>query len=256
MSTDDFMNAKAKYWVFDLSWIVIPFAFLLMFDFGYRKYAPDIVDADINLLLYEAVLLVFVAGFVMFAGRMLAGARRPPRGFAWLWILGPLWLALLTPIGAALETIAQTPEKLIVWLGISLFVAINEEVIFRGFILKGLLRQFGPVTAVLLSSSAFGLLHLLNLFEGGEPIFIGAQIISAMGVGSVLAVVTLRSGSLWPAIVIHFMVDVLGLAALGGYGEAIQTVELAPSIAITGVIFAAWGLFWSWRVSRAGKVIF
>ncbi len=253
---EELKSDKARIWIFDLTWVVLPLALLFAFDIAYRAYAPAIADADVNLLLYEAILLVAVAGALVIAGKKLTGAWRMPQGFAWLWIAGPLWLAVFTPIGAALEMIAQQPQKLIVWVGVSLFVAINEEVIFRGFVLKGLLRKSGTVTAVLLSSFAFGLLHLLNLLEGGEPVLIGAQIISAMGIGAVLAAVTLRSGSLWPAIVLHFLADVIGLAALGGYGEAIQTVELAPAVAISGAVFLAWGTFWAWRISRAGKIAY
>ncbi len=257
MRTGEYAQKDMRIWIFDLTWLVLPIAFVFAFDVLYRKFAPHITDMDVDLLAYEAVLFVLVVGFTLLARKTFIGGWRLPQKNSWIWVAGPLWLAVFGPLGMAIEAISAAPEKLIVWGAISLFVAVNEETLFRGLMLRGMMRSFKPMTAVIFSSLAFGLLHILNLFEGGDPVTIGAQIISAMGVGAVLAAVTLRSGSIVPGVVLHFLGDVVGLSALGGYGEAIQSTDpaLAASLVVTGLVFMIWGLFWSWRAVRADKVI-
>ncbi|GJL94978.1 MAG: hypothetical protein DHS20C05_13830 [Hyphococcus sp.] len=240
--------------VFNLSWLVLPLGFAVLYEWMFRKFMPVIEDAEISLLAYEVILAVLVISFTLLARKTFLAGWKMPKGFSWLLVVGPVWLGIISPVGMAIENAAGDVGAVLIWGAISLLVAINEETLFRGFALRGLMKSFRPLTAVILSSIAFGLLHLVNLWEGGSPILIGAQVISATGVGAIMAALTLRSGSILPAILIHFLVDIVGLTALGGFEEALQSVEFAPSLVITGLVFFAWGLFWSWRAERAGKI--
>lgn len=88
----------------------------------------------------------------------------------------------------------------------SAFVGLHEEVLFRGFImgrLKAILRS--NAAAVVLSSLVFGLLHF---YQG--PI----GVVQTTSVGMVLAMVVIRCGSLWPAILAHAAFDTIGLALI------------------------------------------
>ncbi len=240
--------------VFNLSWLILPLGFAVLYEWLFRKFMPLIEDGEVSLLVYEAILAVLVISFTLLAKKTFLAGWKTPRGLSWLWIAGPAWLGIISPISLALENAAGDISAVLLWGAISFLVAINEETLFRGFALRGLMKSFRPVTAVILSSVAFGLFHLVNLWEGGNPILIVAQVVSATGIGSIMAAMTLRSGSILPAILIHFLVDIVGLTALGGFGEALQSVEYAPSLVITGLIFFAWGPFWAWRTERAGKV--
>ena len=49
----------------------------------------------------------------------------------------------------------------LLWLGVILFAPVGEEVVFRGFMFKGVeASRFGPAGAILLSALAWSLLHL------------------------------------------------------------------------------------------------
>ncbi|PCC45853.1 CPBP family intramembrane glutamic endopeptidase [Brevibacterium aurantiacum] len=74
---------------------------------------------------------------------------------------------------------------------ISLLVPLGEELLFRGVLMRGLLR-YGAVIAVVGSSVVFALFHGVNM-----------ALPSALVVGVVAAEVVRRSGSVWPAVVIH-----------------------------------------------------
>jgi sodium transport system permease protein len=81
--------------------------------------------------------------------------------------------------------------------------AVCEELVFRGVFL-GLLRRTGPTRAAVLASSAvFAVIHL-SVFRF-VPTFL---------LGLVMAVLVVRTGSLFPAVLYHMAYN--GLAVLGG----------------------------------------
>ncbi len=73
-----------------------------------------------------------------------------------------------------------------------------EEMLFRGVILRGFLRQYSRTFAILWSSALFGLAHL-NLY----------QMMTALAIGLVAGWLYERCRSLWPCILLH--------AAYNGY---------------------------------------
>lgn len=79
-----------------------------------------------------------------------------------------------------------------------LFGAIGEELLFRGYGFQILIPGIGAMPALLLSSLAFGLVHLSNLNASAFGI------VNTVGFGLVLGYAVLRTGDLWAAIGIHF----------------------------------------------------
>ncbi|HET9914246.1 MAG TPA: type II CAAX endopeptidase family protein [Anaerolineales bacterium] len=79
---------------------------------------------------------------------------------------------------------------------------IVEEVFFRGFLFQGFRQKYGWITAALLSSAIFAVAHmdLVALI----PTFI---------LGVVLAYVYHRSNSVWPGVILHFLVNAMGFCA-------------------------------------------
>jgi sodium transport system permease protein len=67
-----------------------------------------------------------------------------------------------------------------------------EEIAYRGFVLRGLLKEGGPTTAILTSSLLFAMAHM-------DP----ARILPTFFVGAVLGYLSWRSNSLIPAMVLH-----------------------------------------------------
>ncbi len=77
-------------------------------------------------------------------------------------------------------------------LAIAVIPGICEELLCRGPLLSGLKRGLGPVTAVLISAFLFAALH-------ASP----HQFFAQGALGIILAVLVLRSGSLFPAMMLH-----------------------------------------------------
>jgi membrane protease YdiL (CAAX protease family) len=87
-----------------------------------------------------------------------------------------------------------------------------EELAFRGLLLPWLRERLGVRAAVVASALCFAVLH-------GVPLLIPALIV----IGVALAVLYLKSGSLWPAILAHGMFNALMILAL--YGALAAGVE-------------------------------
>ena len=83
--------------------------------------------------------------------------------------------------------------------------ALCEELLFRGYVQRQLERGAGIVAGILISGVVFGLYHLRL-----------TQAIPLCVLGIYLAWLVWRTGSLWPAIVVHFTNNAMAIA-IGAY---------------------------------------
>jgi membrane protease YdiL (CAAX protease family) len=81
------------------------------------------------------------------------------------------------------------------------FAPFVEEIFFRGFLFQGFRQKYGWVRAILLSSAIFAVAHL-------DP----ASLIPTFILGVVIAYLFHRSNSIWPGIILHFLVNAFGLS--------------------------------------------
>lgn len=100
---------------------------------------------------------------------------------------------------------------------------IVEELLFRGMVLHGL-RKYGDGFAVVVSAILFGLYH-------GNFV----QMVFAFFAGLVMALVVVKTGSLWTSILIHFMNNSISLTL-----EMIQ--RFAGDQAANTANFIIWGM--------------
>jgi len=116
-------------------------------------------------------------------------------------------------------------------LVIAVAPGICEEMLCRGTLLAGLRRGLGTTGAVLVSSFCFAALHL-------SPY----RFVPQFSLGIFLALLTLRSGSIWPAVLVHIGHN--GLAVLlSGEGDDSEGLPIQTLTAVTLAVVAAIGLF-------------
>ncbi len=87
-------------------------------------------------------------------------------------------------------------------VGGAIVAPLVEEIFFRGFVFAGLRQRYGWQKAALISSALFALVHLQ--LAALIPIFI---------LGCIFAYLYQRSGSIWPAVLMHIASNALALGA-------------------------------------------
>lgn len=130
---------------------------------------------------------------------------------------------------------------------LTIAVAVNEEVWFRGIILA-VLRKGGVRVAIIGSSVLFGVLHLANLAGGTDPAAAVLQIVFAALFGVVAAELTIVTGSLWPAIVWHAAWDFANFV-----GDNAVTSAALIGIGVVCAMMLAYA-FVMWTRTRATTV--
>lgn len=154
---------------------------------------------------------------------------------------------------------AEQPLALIL-VAFAVAPAICEELAFRGFILTGFNRSGRTGVAIGLSALTFGVMHMIP-----------QQVFNATLLGVVLGLIALRSNSLLPGVIFHFLFNSLavlreraGALLVGKQAEVFQesfwhwfaTLEDGGlrytwlTLVIAGIV-ASLSLWWVWQVGRS-----
>lgn len=113
---------------------------------------------------------------------------------------------LRSGMGELIDWMPRTHEEHQAFSRLSVTAGICEEVLYRGILLASLEPFVGPWVAALASSVLFGMGHAYQGVVG---------VAKTAGVGLVLAAITLLSGSLVPAILLHAVLDLTSGRILG-----------------------------------------
>lgn len=120
---------------------------------------------------------------------------------------------------------APVPVSSLICESVSMIlVGFLEEVIMRGYLFAAL-RKDSLREAVLITSLTFGIGHIVNLFTGQATLSTLLQVGYAIAIGLVFALVLVKTGSLWPCIFIHSLMDLL--AVFGGQISSHQEVLIS-----------------------------
>jgi len=118
-----------------------------------------------------------------------------------------------------------------VMAGAFLFAPVAEELLFRGYVYRGLERGLGPAAAIGLTGLAFGLYHF-------DPL----HIIGALTIGLWLGWLRWATGAIWPCIAAHMLNNGVWIVAtqLGWEGAAPGWVDAAAIALIAGAAAFVW----------------
>lgn len=183
------------------------------------------IDLYVSAVVSQWVLTVMAIGLLLLGGSGLAsaGIRSLPAARFGIWTAG---LTLGTLAGLALMMVLEsrglwppdsdlveiliprTPrERLLAVVLVAPTAAICEELLYRGFLFPRLLDWSDSITwALVVSSLGFGLAHAYQGVHG--------MVRSAL-LGVLLTVPLVRTGSLYPSIASHFLIDAVALVWLG-----------------------------------------
>ena len=158
------------------------------------------------------------------------------------------WGESLQTNGPALPSLA-----ILATLGavISLFSALGEEIGWRGLLVPELAKTTNFRNTALISSAIWGAWHMpliigANYRGTGTPLWfsIACFLVMVLGIGTLMAWLRLRSGSLWPCAVLHathnlFVQAVFDSATIDKGSVNSLTGEFGVGLAVT-IGIAAW----------------
>ena len=222
---------------FALAWILI---YVLGIGNLKSAFGLDSLWPMLGLLALSVVMFLFVrrSGLLGYYG--LAGWAK--NSSAMLWFL-PLWLLSCINLFGGFGSVYTVPG--LIYAAVSmLLVGFVEELLFRGFLFKAMLRDGSVTTAVIVSSVSFGLGHIVNLFSGQDLGTTLNQMVFAIAAGFVFTLVFYKSGSLLPGILAHSFIDVSSVFAAD---EASQRLNLIVHVVFL-VVSAAYCIYLVKRV--------
>lgn len=163
--------------------------------------------------------LVGIVSFGLFPALVLIGYQgmrwsdygiKPQFGaseFFWIAGLSVVIILMTSRSTRAADNLEQYPEirtqiwskKLLIWSALSwMGYLVAYELMFRGFLLFSCVRAFGVWPAIIINTSIYALVHVpKNAKEG----------IGAIPLGLLLCVITLKTGNLWVALVVHWVLS-------------------------------------------------
>jgi membrane protease YdiL (CAAX protease family) len=138
---------------------------------------------------------------------------------------------------------------------VALLIGFVEEAFFRGLIMRTLLPK-GVLFSAIVSSVVFALMHLTNLLGDVPPAYVIGQLLVTFGMGLFLAALWLRTGSIWPLILLHAVRDFGGLVAIRVDPRSFLSTNYQSAIiggSILSVLLIAYALFLL-RPSQLGRL--
>ena len=128
-----------------------------------------------------------------------------------MWI--PIILNLITKARTPVVPFATVLPTLIGIFFSQMGTGVLEELVFRGFFFNAFVDRLGNnkkgvFASMILSSSVFGAIHLLNLIDSPELIVSTiAQAIYATMIGCFFCMIYYCTGNIWSCIILHGIVD-------------------------------------------------
>lgn len=180
------------------------------------------------------VASAFILAVVLWQGWGDVGLNRGADAAGWRLT----WLPMLYVVGGfGLATLLGLPPMSVLLLVLinTALVGFSEELMFRGVLLQGFRHRTTIWIAVLLTSVMFGAIHSLNVFVTGDLKGALLQSSAAFLSGLMFIALRLRTGSLWPPIILHGLWDfatfslAMASASAASKGVATQTAEAAAS---------------------------
>jgi membrane protease YdiL (CAAX protease family) len=238
--------------------LILYFIFLFLPGFVIGPLAPLLLDIPKVFSLF--IQFFIIVGFLLLLWQIIVpyGLKLPNEDITFieharsigLSRVKPLWRNLLIGFGSIalfglstvllgelLGTYYVIPEILFLGFNWFLFVlmlipGIWEEVAFRGVILNLQLKKYNKLTVIFLNGILFGLFHFVNLLVTKDLFLTGLQVIYASCLGISFAYMFIKTKSLLPSILAHYLID--------SVGQFFLTIEILNKVNIA--LFAIFGV--------------
>jgi len=167
-------------------------------------------EAPLDEMVKNGIGWQFVAAIVLLVAFIVARkwndlAFGPPHSVLRVMWFPVAWLLLI--FSMALLSGLPPASMIVMIVFNTLLVGISEETMFRGVLFRALLTQYRVWTAIIVSSLLFGAVHKLNVFNTGDLGGALMQSVPAAMSGILFVAIVIRTESIWPAIIYHWLWD-------------------------------------------------
>ena len=168
-------------------------------------------------------------------------SRWPKDSKRYFWFI-PMWILSTGNLWGGIMVRYQGIDLVCAVLSM-LLIGYVEEMLFRGFLFKALLKKDGVKPAVIISAVTFGIGHIVNLFNGSGRELASSliQIVFAVLVGFVLVWIFYHGKSLIPCILFHSVNNALKVFAVEGSFSP-QT-EMILNLAVIVVLLGGYAAY-------------
>jgi len=165
----------------------------------------DLVQQNLLIGNFIAVLILF-SFLITNRSALKVGFAAPQPAKSWLLLWFPLLFVIIFFTGGLSRGLPASQAFFFIFIN-TLLVGISEELMFRGIFFSAALKRFSAWKSIWLVSVAFGLVHSLNGFLTGDFLSAFVQSLAAMMSGFWFMALRIRTKSLYPPIIIHFLWD-------------------------------------------------
>lgn len=159
-----------------------------------------------------------------------------------LYYIPLLIIALIQPLMSGIN-VKLTSAEVLFYLVFTLLVGFTEESLFRG-IIREKLKFRGSLFYIVFSSLLFGILHMANALNGSEPLHILLQVINALLLGFIFALLIETTGNIIPLIAFHFVYDALAFMSNENLDQEVLVV------AILNLAYLIYGVYLVYSLRR------
>jgi membrane protease YdiL (CAAX protease family) len=175
----------------EIAWVIVPIAFVVLVDrrrFSWREIGWEFGPRAGKLFL-AGIVINGLLGIAIVSSILLTGIQQ-------------VEINGLTEYG-----LATVAGYLVLTAVIMLSVGIGEETLFRGYIQTDLMRKYGNLPALVVTSLIFAAIHIVMLISGQEvsPLSIFNIFLASLVMGYLYII----TGSICASIGFHFFQDVL-----------------------------------------------
>ena len=213
-------------------WVIVYIVLVNIGDELSAMVNSAITVTSLLLIIFSVVLLWYVSKNHWRAYYGLHLPRKSDLQKTWFYL--PLVVIALLQYAKGLKaglTFLDVVNVIVLMIGVGFI----EELLFRGFLYQGILKNGTLTRAVLISGITFGIGHIVNLARGYSLLDQGLQIAIGIALGIVLALLVAITNSIVPGVIFHTLLNISG--NISNDNQTVEVLVVALSIVVC-VIYA------------------
>ena len=179
---------------------------------AYHIFGYKYTDSELkNVLIYFEAIMTCYAVFLylkFYKGKAFKKMAVTP----WFLIYSSI-LAVILALFVLQNGYPQNASIFITTFITTIFIAVSEEIVYRGIVLQGFLENNSKFKAIICSAILFSLLHFVNIFAGFNITSVILQLLNTFVHGVAIGCLMVLTANIIPFIIFHFVWDFIMLSS-------------------------------------------